>query len=119
MAVFAFVSDGEVAVAEQPGKGPLDLPAVPAGPFGGLDARRAMRETMPRLRSQARLSAEWYALSARSLPGRLRRGTAALRTRRERRQQRRDQVPQPVRSSRCDRSSLANGNDAAAHHITT
>jgi RecB family endonuclease NucS len=33
---------------------------------------RAIRGAMPRPRSQARVSAEWYALFARSLPGRLR-----------------------------------------------
>jgi hypothetical protein len=39
VAAFAFVADGEAAVAEQPGDGPLDLPPVPSQPLGRLDAR--------------------------------------------------------------------------------
>jgi len=39
-----------------------------------------MRGTIPRLRSQARFSAECYALSPRSLPGRRRRGPRRDRT---------------------------------------
>jgi len=33
----SFVSDGESAVAEEPGDGPFDLPTVSAQAFGGLD----------------------------------------------------------------------------------
>jgi hypothetical protein len=44
----SFVSDGEPAVAEQPGDRPLDLPAVAAEPFAGLDARaRDPRDETP------------------------------------------------------------------------
>lgn len=39
MAALAFVSDGEPAVAEQPGDRPLDLPAVAAEPFAALGSR--------------------------------------------------------------------------------
>jgi hypothetical protein len=56
---FAFVSHGEAAVAEEPGYGSFDLPPVPSQALGRLDARRAIREAMPRLRSQAIVSAEW------------------------------------------------------------
>jgi len=39
VAAFAFVADGEAAVAEEPGYGPLDLPPVPSEALGRLDAR--------------------------------------------------------------------------------
>lgn len=38
VAALAFVSDGEAAVAEQPGNGAFDLPAVPSESLGRLDA---------------------------------------------------------------------------------
>ena len=39
MGALSLVPDGEAPVAEEPGDGPLGLPAVPAAPFAGLDAR--------------------------------------------------------------------------------
>lgn len=73
MGALALVADGEAAVAEEPGDRPFDLPAVSAEPFA-LDSMpgRAIRGIRLRSRSQARWSAEKYALSARSLPGRRR-----------------------------------------------
>lgn len=38
MRALSFVSDGEAAVAEEPGDRPFDLPAVPTEAFAGLDA---------------------------------------------------------------------------------
>lgn len=38
MAALSLVSDGQAAVAEEPGDRPFDLPAVPAETLAGLDA---------------------------------------------------------------------------------
>lgn len=38
MAAFSLVSDGQAAVAEEPGDRPFDLPAVPFETLAGLDA---------------------------------------------------------------------------------
>ena len=45
MAAFAFLADGEAAVAEQPGQGSLDLPPVAAEPLGGLPRARSILAT--------------------------------------------------------------------------
>lgn len=78
MAALAFVSDGEPAVAEQPGDRPLDLPAVAAEPFAGLDSRAcdprdqaAVPEPGEVVGGAVRLASAYLdrSASARSAPG--------------------------------------------------
>jgi hypothetical protein len=66
--------------ATQPRQGALDLPAAAASRCEDSTPRRAIRGRLPRRRSARRLARLWYALSAWSLAGRLRRWPEGVRT---------------------------------------
>ena len=52
----ALVADRQASVGQQPGQGPLHLPAVAAQPLTELHPRRAIRGVMPRRRRTLRQS---------------------------------------------------------------
>ncbi|MEV8395443.1 MULTISPECIES: hypothetical protein [unclassified Streptomyces] len=67
MRALSFVSDGEAVVAEEPSDRPFDLPAVPTEVFAGLDAGLRDARDEPAFAQPGEVSAEKFALSARSL----------------------------------------------------
>lgn len=76
----SFVSDGEAAVAEEPGDRPLDLPAVPTEAFAGLDAGPRDARDEPALAQPGQVFGGEVRLVRAEFDGRRRRGPRRDRT---------------------------------------